>query len=238
MKLLNITTLLIIIFFASESCSPKEKKITVETIPAQKKEDHKSMCLQDLLKAKSEGAPFEIVRVNLTADTCKDYFIIDGMSISHGSFFDGKTGNEIPIDSFNAIWSRPGVGIEYKIIDVNCGDGQKELLIRYGGGGTVGEYYTTQVFRYDQHANEMKLIFEKEISSFSWDKNSMEVLNEANYIDINYRSDSCINIISVSKGLFKKGKKEPYSLNIIPDKKYKSEDYHFNVLTNNFELAK
>ncbi|MBL0357723.1 MAG: hypothetical protein IPP72_12940 [Chitinophagaceae bacterium] len=85
--------------------------------------------------------PVEIIRVNLNPDDVPDYFIIDHSGISTGIFFNGKDSSEITTDSVHAPWSRPGIEMEYRIIDVNCGDHQQELLVCGGGGGTAGLYH-------------------------------------------------------------------------------------------------
>ena len=188
----------------------------------------------------SSGEPFLINTeyLQLNDDTVKDYFILLHSNpddpYTHGYFYNGKTGEKFPFyPTYYEIWSRPGVDVEYKIIDVDCADGHKEILTRYGNGGTAYHAYDLNIFRYDERTGAMKVIFEQNISVV----NSMDtasVKSEINYVDINYKNENCISEINVQQGEITVGDSE-YNLNIKPKENSAIKKFLFNSSRNLFE---
>lgn len=179
-------------------------------------------------------------KLNLNGDQWLDFFVIEftmGGGPTNALFYDGKTGELIDYyDGTTMIWSRPGVEIEYEIINVDCNDNQQEMLIRYGSGGNAGCYYDCQVYRYDHDSSEVKLIFQQTISAYTIDlSDGTPGLNERNYIDINYNNDSCINDIRVQKGE-SSGEVPCYSIDVQPGKNGMMWRYSFNEEKNEFVL--
>lgn len=183
--------------FSSEAASSKK---TAEPL-----DNGNAPTLKAYLDSAKKWYPVEIVRLKLDPDTVQDYFIIDHSGISTGTFFNGKDSSEIETDGVHMPWSRPGIELEYRIIDVNCDDQQQEILVSGGGGGTAGLYLTSSIYRFDKESRQMKMIFEETISDSHHDEQGNDVTDEINYIDILNRNDSCINSIHVSRGRYKMG---------------------------------
>lgn len=181
-----------------------------------------------------------VCSINLNGDNWNDYFVVVDYhgGPSAGFFHDGKTGKPFSFyDKHDLVLSRPGIDIEFKVIDINCEDNQKEILIRTGGGGTIGNYYDLQLFRFDKNTNTVKLIFRKSISFFEWsDDLSIEEPLEINYININYSTKNCIDTIIVQEGVLESN--EPYDLNISPKEKSGKKFFILNEEKNSIERIK
>ncbi len=184
--------------------------------------------IRNISDTANKDHPYDVIKVSLNKDTITDYFVIDRIGISSGTFYDGKTGNEIPTDGVNVPWSRPGIELDYKIIDVLCGDSQKEILIKMGSGGTAGLNLTTEIYRFDSAQNFMKLIFSEDEFSSHADENFNDIVDETNYISLRYKKDRCNMYIYTCSGFYK-GKA------IVPVKNSKSKIYYFDELKNIFE---
>ena len=178
-----------------------------------------------------------VCSLNLNGDEWDDYFVIvdymGGPTI--GEFFDGKTAELYEYNPTHThVLSRPGVDIEYEVIDINCGDNQQELLIRSGGGGTIGNYYDCEIYRFDKASNRIKLIFEETISAFEWEEGEEKEL-EVNHVDLNYTNSSCVDEIIVREGKLEEPR-DIYSLNISPKQNGIFWRYGFNADKNEFQL--
>lgn len=186
--------------------------------------------LKRIIDTTQKGYPYEIIGAYLNNDTVQDYFVIDHSGISTGYFFDGKSGNEIPTNGVNIPWSRPGVELEYKIINVLCNDFQNEILVKGGSGGTFGLNLTHEVYRFDSALGIMKLVFQKDEFISHHNEEGNDVTDETNYIGLIYDKDSCNIKISIYKGIYKGNE-------IIPLKNSKKTIYHFNEFKNQFEVS-
>ncbi|MCG8573631.1 MAG: hypothetical protein MI810_02010 [Flavobacteriales bacterium] len=179
-------------------------------------------------------------KLNLNSDEYLDYFVIvDNMGGPIGAlFFDGKTGEEFDFfNDYDVIVSRPGVNIEYQIVDVNCKDYQQELLIKTGGGGTIGNYYNCEILRYDSPTNTMKIIFSETISAFEWEDDLInEKQLEVNHIDILYAHESCFSTIVVHEGKLV-NQDDRYSADIEILDTLKKDVYQFKIDQNIFEKS-
>ena len=187
--------------------------------------------LKKIIDTAEKGYPYELIQTYLNNETVQDYFVIDHSGISTGLFFDGKSGNEIPTNGVNMPWSRPGVELEYKIINLLCKDFQSEILIKGGSGGTVGLDITDEIYRFDSTLGIMKLVFQKDEFTSHHNEEGNDVTDETNYIGLIYDKDSCDIKISTCKGKYK-------GIEIIPLKNSKKTIYHFNELKNQFEELK
>ncbi len=186
--------------------------------------------LKKIIDTTEKGYPYEIIRTFLNNDTVQDYFVIDHSGISTGSFFDGKSGNEIPTNGVNIPWSRSGVELEYKIINLLCKDFQNEILVKGGSGGTFGLNLTDEIYRYDSTLGIMKLVFQKDEFISHHDEEGNDVTDETNYIGLIYDKDFCDIKISICKGIYMGNE-------IIPLKNSKKTIYHFNEFKNQFEVS-
>lgn len=170
--------------------------------------------------------PYDPIKVDLTGDKIEEYIYedIEGVFV-----FDGKSRKAIPTEY---IISKSGMEFPIKIIDVVCNDNQKEMLLQSSGGGTIGNYHSLHVLRYDKKANKINSIFDYEISSFNWQEDK-EILEVVNYIDVLYKNDNdCVDEIKIFKGQFI-GVPKPYKTEIKPKKIL--ETFYFNRLKNKFE---
>lgn len=159
-----------------------------------------------------------------------DYFVIDHSGISSGEFFNGKNGNEIDVGG-NKPWSRPGIELTYQIIDVACNDGQRELLVKGGSGGTAGLYLSTAIYRFDPAAGSMKIIFEKNELVSHYDGKGNTVIDEVNYIGLSYDKNPCGIKVFVCKGMYQED-------TVAVLKHAPKTFYYFNEVKNGFEEFK
>lgn len=216
--------LIILLLFACNS-GTQQKQITNTSRP-----DANSK-LDQVIDTAKKGYPYEIIQTYLNNDTTIDYFVIDHSGITTVQFFDGKSGNEIPTDGINIPWSRPGVELEYKIINLLCQDRQNELLVKGGSGGTGGLNLTTEIYRFDSTLGIMKLIFQKDEFESHHDEKGNDIVDETNYIGLAYDKDSCGIKVFVCKGTYKDD-------TIVALKNAKKTFYHFDELKNQFEESK
>ncbi|TNE53967.1 MAG: hypothetical protein EP338_09415 [Bacteroidetes bacterium] len=177
-------------------------------------------------------------QLELNGDSFPDYFVVthDMGGPTSGHFHDGKTGAEIPLTpEHEYILSRPGVDIEHRILQINSSDGHKELLVRTGGGGTLGNYFDCTIYRYDRSTAKMKAIFQENISSFVWEDNLKDEKKLAvNYIDANYPNKSSYDTIRVRPGKLISSE-DRYSIQILPLKAREVRTYVFHPEENQFK---
>ncbi|NOQ72483.1 MAG: hypothetical protein GQ574_10805 [Crocinitomix sp.] len=159
----------------------------------------------DSLNKKINGIHYDAIvdcKLNFNGDEWLDYFVTDGYGggVSGGYFYDGKTGDLIEgKTNEDFISSGAGRTIVAEIIDVNCTDNQKELVVITGGGGNVAAYYFCNIYRYDIDSNAFKNIFCETISAVNWD--DADESKYVNYIDVFYNDSACVNEIIVQKGV-------------------------------------
>ncbi len=156
-------------------------------------------------------------KFDFTGDGVMDFLVLSSYDYRFimGHIVDGVTGKELNewdphygvlgMDStmpLALIFNRPDHDkIETRIVDVNCQDNQKELLvisdnafIQMGGPASF-----CTMFRYDQPTQSIKLIFEHTIEYRPVGPNpdgSMRE-DEANYLDILYEDKPCLDSIWV-----------------------------------------
>lgn len=165
------------------------------------------------------GASREVIRFNFNGDSYPDYFVVEtewGPPNGLGYIVNGKTGHHFEVCGKYEMfagplnWWRPslgegGGGIDYKIVDVNCGDGQEELVILHCQGPPMGSYhsYSTSIniLRYDQDFPCAKVILNEMISNAGinvadtvWDT------DRTYYLDFIYESKKCLNEIDFFPG--------------------------------------
>lgn len=215
----------VIILFCFFSCKKEElikseNKLKIEQ-PEKKSNEEDIRLFNKLI---SENYPYDSVNIN--SDNIPDYILYSTFGQKY--FFDGKTKTQI---SAEIPLSKPGADKTLSIIDVNCGDNQKEFILQTAGGGTLGNYHGMEILRYNQMTESINSIFSSSISNFHWE-NADEVLDDVVYVDILYKKNKCNDTIKIYKGEFI-NKKESYNLEIKPKKLL--EEYYFDEKTQRFE---
>jgi len=216
------TTFIILICFFS--CNKKaERSSGYIHITKRKVELHNSKTLSSFDELMKTYKPLKAM---INSDKSPDYIFYGIMG--QAFFFDGKTKKEI---SAEIPISKAGPDSELKIIDINCNDNQQEFILQSAGGGTLGNYHSMDVLRYNSRTKKIASIFSYEISSFHWEEDK-EILDEVHYIDLLYKKNACTDTIKVYQGKFV-DKIESYNLNIKPKKLI--EEYYFNKEIEKFE---
>lgn len=175
---------------------------------------------------------------DLTGDGFDDYLVVlDYMGgPTSGVFYNGKTYKQLSKEGM--IISRPGVEIKHRVIDVNCEDQINEVIVFTGGGGTLGNYYDCEIYRYDEDMKEMKPIFTETISAYEWNESSPGQRKlQVNYIEVIYTQDSCINEFEVSDGI-DVNEEDNYDIEIEPFLNNSRKVYVFDVEKNEFVRKK
>lgn len=72
----------------------------------------------------------------------------------------------------------------------------KEIVIKYGGGGSLSHDYNLSVYSFDSSEQKMCKIFSENISRFDYDVDSL--INKANFI----KFAECNDTIKVFEGIF------------------------------------
>jgi len=164
-----------------------------------------------------------VLQLDFDGDGVEDYFVAETEWIppaGSGYIMNGKTGRYFEVagspemQEHPLFWWRPslgeGVEVDVKSIDVNCGDGQKEVMIVHCEGPPYGSYhgYTTQVtiLGYDKDSSKAKVIFEELVSDAGinvadtvWDYKTIR------YLDFLYNTPECLDSIKVYPGYHSKG---------------------------------
>jgi len=222
-KLQKITLIIFIIFFSCSKEVKKEKEEIAKIKITEKRNEPKKypkLLFDDYAKFLKPD------RLNINSDDIPEYIFCE---MGNYTFFDGKTKKEI---EYEYILTKYGPSGDLRIIDINCNDNQKEFIIESAGGGTLGNYHSMDIMRFNPKTQRINSIFSCEISSFYW-KEDIEILEGVNYIDILYKKNKkCIDTIKIYQGEFI-DKAESYNLNI--KQKKLIEKYYFNKKTGYFE---
>lgn len=187
----------------------------------------------------------KVLRIDITGDGTEDYFVWQQeWRFGLGFFVNGKTGRHIPADMYsdpgamnaNLHWHRPNEedGLEFEVVDVWCGDDQKELLVRYGSYFEGASNYM-ELYRYDQDSGKVDRIFEHLVSENiqgTWDTTFQR--NTTNYIDVLYQPKKCLDTIKVRSGVRKPGADLYYWKGIWPRKDARDTVWVFEPDSNKF----
>lgn len=182
----------------------------------------------------------------LNDDTIPDYFTVtsDGEPFygSHGFFMDGATGQSIPTDSLlccqgGLAWARDLPLAE--AVDVDCGDGQQELLIRscHLHQGTT---YEMEMYRYSKSRNRIVQVFDEIIVSGGYEVHDSSYVERysSSYVDVLYHHGDCMPEIRSRAGVWKEELSPFEPGGIVPVKNSRIYTYTWDAKAETFVLKK
>lgn len=151
-----------------------------------------------------ERVPFKL---RFTPDTIPDYLVIyEATRYTSAYIVDGSNAKTINADPMRyggpeeMFWNR-AYRLEYEAIDVNCGDGQKELLVKYAGGHDGSDWYHWLIYRYNRDSLRANLIAEIPVMEYSEGRlDTNDIHHEEYYVDLGADPGTCVNEIRVQEG--------------------------------------
>ncbi len=193
-------------------------------------------------------------KLNFNGDAKDDYVVLY-VNFHHvqGFIIDGKNGRRIPTIGTN--WNENGLffnrpypnedvsGLELQVVNVDCSDNQDELMILSGVGCPPGSECSPitelLLYRFDPDSLKVKMIFKElvmELYDDIQEDTSTLGNRNANYIDILYSDESCIEAVKVRKGKHQVSSVDWREAKIQPIPSSKITTYKFSIEAHKFEV--
>ena len=139
-----------------------------------------------------------IIKVKLTNDSIRDYFVITTFGhwpLYQGLFFDGKTGNKIPVDSnfIDAPISR--FKMPFKVLSPNCNSNNNSILTSISVSGFIGEQ--NYIFGYNPNSKQMEVTLKLFTTNEEFDT---EYIDSIFYLSIFNKTLTCLDTIKLYRG--------------------------------------
>lgn len=140
-----------------------------------------------------------VMKGDFTGDGVQDYLLIEeAWRFKTVDFIDGKSGRYFGYSGHYVIWPDINYNHEVEIVDVGCGDGQVEVLVKHRGN--------IDLFRYNRETGRVQCVFTDDVfDDYMSMKSGALIETKVNYIDFIVRKPRCFDTIRVHPGVRKQG---------------------------------
>lgn len=191
-----------------------------------------------------ETVPYKLP---FTPDTVDDYLVVhEATRYRYGYLVDGRTGrgiaavSEFAGDPQELFWNR-AYRLDFETVDVNCGDGQKELLVKYAGGHMGSDWYEWLIYRYNPDSLRAEMIASIPLMHFSENydmRDSIEIELQEWHVDTGPDPGACLNEIRIRDGYKSSNSPENDFPVMLPKKNSAVKTLRFDAAKNRFEEVK